>query len=327
MLNIPPFPTQMRGFDRTAVADYLARLHHEIDYLRDRAKSLNAVRTQAESNREQLIAELARLKKDVVHKAADADCRRGELIAEIQNLRRRLAEATGAENPAVGAPERLTVMMRMAAEEARRVKELACRETDALTRDLREKLVAARYERAAAGEELTGVESAARTRQIKILDIATAEAQQILRSAHEERARIAEQTAEAQQRRRALYRRLAEEDERRRLASNEALDNQIKRSWEDDERNRRRSRRQLEQKLQATWEQVEANIATIDEQARAQATALIADAERQAGALRERAHADGALLHVERAGIRADLDEIQKWIGTAGSETQAVRPP
>lgn len=327
MPNIPPFQTQMRGFDRTAVADYLARLHDEIDYLRDRAKSLNAVRTQAESDREQLIAELARLQKDVVHRAADADCRRGELGAEIQNLRSRLAEATGAENPAVEAPERLTVMMRMAAEEARHVKELACREAEALTRDLREKLVAARCERAAAGEELAGVESAARTRQIKILDIATAEAQQILRWAREERTRIAEQTAEAQQRRRALYRRLAEEDERRRLASNEALDNQIKRSWEDDERNRRRSRRKLERKLQAAWEQVEANIAALDKQARAQAAALIADAERQAEALRERAHADVELLRVERAAIRADLDEIQKWIGAAGSETQGVRPP
>ena len=73
-LEIPEFETQMRGFDRHEVSDYIARLHHEIDVLQDRSKSLEASKSQTLIDREQLVAQFKALSAETAeHQARRLD--------------------------------------------------------------------------------------------------------------------------------------------------------------------------------------------------------------------------------------------------------------
>lgn len=323
MLNIPAFETQIRGFDRNEVADYIARLHHEIEILQEHAKSLNAVKAQAGSDCEQLVAEVTRLQNDIVRRTADTDTKRRELIAELAQLRGQFEQATEPVDAVAGMSDRIARMLRIASEEARRTQDLARREAESLTEELREQLVAAKYHRDATNHAMAELHAAANARRAKILEMTTAEADEILRLAHEERDRIAQEIEAAERSRRAVYRRLAEEDERTRLAAQEALDEQVKLAWEEDERNRRESQHWLDQQLKAAWERAEATIDELDKAARSEAAVLIATAEREAGLLGERAQREVSLLERERGGIVADLDEIRNWIDTVVGDDAA----
>ncbi|KLO30930.1 hypothetical protein ABW16_04305 [Mycolicibacter heraklionensis] len=316
-LEIPEFETQMRGFDRNEVSDYIARLHHEIDILQDRNKSLEATKSQTLLDREQLAAEVTRLQNDVVRMTAEAESERQRLTAELSQLRTQFEQVTGPVDSVEGMSDRIARMMRIASEEARRTKELARQDAEALTGELREQLEAAKHDRAAASEALAEFQTSTNARRTKILEAATQEAEQILRIAHEERSRIAQEIEEAERSRRELYQRLAEEDERNRRAAQESLDEQIKLAWEEDERNRREAQHRLDQKMKTAWEQAEANIAKLDKEARLEASSLIASTKREAKVLTERTQAEVDLLKRERAGIVTHLSEIRNWIDTA----------
>jgi len=87
---IPEFETQLRGFDRNEVSNYIARLHHKIEILQQNAKSLDAVKAQGRFDREQLAAEVKRLQNDIVRMTADAEAQRQELTAELAQLQSQL---------------------------------------------------------------------------------------------------------------------------------------------------------------------------------------------------------------------------------------------
>ncbi|MGB3284059.1 hypothetical protein [Mycolicibacter algericus] len=316
-LEIPEFETQMRGFDRNEVADYIARLHREIDILQDRNKSLEAAKSQTRFDREQLSAEVTRLQNDIVRLTAEAESERQRLTGELSQLQSQFEQVTGPVNSVEGMSDRIARMMRIASEEARRTKELAQQDAESLTGQLREQLEAASHDRAAASEALAEFQASTNARRAKILDAATQEAEEILRIAHEERSRIAQEIEEAERSRREVYQRLAEEDERNRRAAQESLDQQIKLAWEEDERNRREAQHRLDQKMQAAWEQAEANIAKLDKEARLEASTLIATTKREAKLLTERTQSEVDLLVRERSGIVTHLTEIRNWIDTA----------
>lgn len=315
-LEIPEFETQIRGFDRNEVADYIARLQHEIDLLADRSKSLEASKAQTLIDREQLVAEVTRLHNDVKRMTAEAEAERQRLTAELAQLRSQFEQVTGPVDSVEGMSDRIARMMRIASEEARRTKELARQDAEALTEELREQLEAAKYDRIAGTEALAEFQASTNARRAKILETATQEAEQILQLAHEERSRIIREIEEAERARRELYQRLAEEDERNRRAAQESLDEQIKLAWEEDERNRRDAQHRLDQKMKAAWEQAEANIAKLDEEARLEASSLIAGTKREAKVITERTAAEVELLKRERAGIVTHLSEIKNWIDT-----------
>lgn len=316
-LEIPEFETQMRGFDRNEVADYIMRLHHEIEILQDRAKSLDAAKSQTRFDQEQLVAEVTRLQNDIVRMTADADAERQRLTAELAQVQSQFEQVTGPVDSVEGMSDRIARMMRIASEEARRTKDLARQDAESLTGELREQLEAARHDRAAASEALAEFQTSTNTRRAKILDAATAEAEEILRIAHDERSRIAQEIEEAERSRREVYQRLAEEDERNRRAAQESLDEQIKLAWEEDERNRRESQRRLDQQMKAAWEQAEENIAKLDKEARLEASTLISSTKREAKSLAERTQAEVELLVRERSGIVTHLNEIKTWIDSA----------
>lgn len=316
MLNIPEFETQIRGFDRNEVADYLGRLHHKVGILRDRTKSLDMARGQARSDCERLAAEAARLQNELAQRTADADVQRRELVAEMTQLHSQFEQITAPVDSVEGMSDRIARMMRIASEEARRTKELALHEAESLSGDLRKQLMAARADRAAAGEELAELQSSANARRAKILEIATAQAEEILRLAHAERDRIAAETEDAERTRRAVYQRLAEDEERQRLAAQETLDEQLKLAWEEDEQHRGEAQRRLDQQLKAAWEQSEAAIAKLDTEARWEATTLVAAAQHEVKVISEQAHAEVDLLTQERTELVADLKLIKNWINT-----------
>ncbi len=323
-LEIPEFETQMRGFDRNEVADYIARLHHEIDILQDRGKSLEATKSQTLIDREQLVAEVTRLQNDVVRMTAEADSERQHLTAELAQLRSQFEQVTGPVDSVEGMSDRIARMMRIASEEARRTKELARQDAESLTGELREQLEAAKHDRAAASEALAEFQASTNARRTKTPEAATQEAEQILQMAHQERSRIAQEIEEAERSRRELYQRLAEEDERNRRAAQESLDEQIKLAWEEDERNRREAQHRLDQKMKAAWEQAEANIAKLDKEARLEASSLIAGTQREAKVITERTLAEVDLLKRERAGIVTHLSEIRNWIDTTVGENRQI---
>ena len=323
-LEVPEFETQMRGFDRNEVSEYILRLHREIEVLQDRAKSLEAVKSQTRFDREQLTAEVTRLQNDIVRMTAEADAERQRLTAELAELRTQFEQVTGPVDSVEGMSDRIARMMRIASEEARRTKELARQDAEALTGELREQLEAARHDRAAAGEALAEFQASTNARRTKILDAATQEAEEILRIAHEERSRIAQEIEDAERSRREVYQRLAEEDERNRRAAQESLDEQIKLAWEEDERNRREAQRRLEQQMKTAWEQAEETIAKLDKEARLEASKLISTTKREAKTLTERTQAEVDLLMRERSGIVTHLNEIRNWIDTAVGESRSV---
>lgn len=323
-LEIPEFETQMRGFDRHEVSDYIARLHHEIDVLQDRSKSLEASKSQTLIDREQLVAEVTRLQNDVVRMTAEAESERQRLTAELGQLRSQFEQVTGPVDSVEGMSDRIARMMRIASEEARRTKELARQDAEALTGELREQLEAATHDRAAASEALAEFQASTNARRTKILEAATQEAEQILQIAHDERNRITQEIEAAERSRREVYQRLAEEDERNRRAAQESLDEQIKLAWDEDERNRREAQHRLDQKMKAAWEQAEANIAQLDKEARLEASSLISSTKREAKVLTERNQAEVDLLKRERAGIVTHLSEIRNWIDTTVGD---ARPP
>jgi hypothetical protein len=323
-LEIPEFETQMRGFDRNEVSDYISRLHHEIEILQDRTKSLDAVKTQTRFDREQLTAEVTRLQNDIVRMTAEADAERQRLTAELVQLQSQFEQVTGPVDSVEGMSDRIARMMRIASEEARRTKELARQDAEALTEELREQLEAASHDRAAASEALAEFQASTNARRAKILEAATAEAEEILRIGHEERSRIAQEIEDAERSRREVYQRLAEEDERNRRAAQESLDEQIKLAWEEDERNRREAQRRLDQKMQAAWEQAEETIAKLDKEARLEASTLIASTKREAKSVTERTQAEVDLLIRERSGIVTHLNEIRNWIDSAVGDNRKL---
>ncbi len=316
MLRIPEFETQLRGFDRNEVADYLGRLHHKVEILRERTKSLDTARGQARSDCERLTAEVARLQNDLAQRTADADAKRRELISEMTQLHSQFEQVTAPVDTVEGMSDRIARMMRIASEEARRTKELAHHEAESLSGDLRKQLMAARSDRAAAAAELAELQASANARRTKILEIATAQAQEILRLACEERDRITEETEDAEHTRRAVYQRLAEEEERHRLAAHETLDEQFKLAWEEDERHRGEAQRRLDQKLKAAWEQTEAAIAELDTEAHWEAATLVAAAQHEVKVISEHAQAEVDQLKQERTELVADLKLIKNWINT-----------
>ncbi|UVO12040.1 hypothetical protein NM962_19375 [Mycobacterium sp. SVM_VP21] len=316
MLHIPEFETQMRGFDRNEVADYLGRLHHQVEILRERVKSLDTARGQARSDCERLTTEVTRLQNALAQRTADADAKRRELIAEMTQLHSQFEQVTAPVDTVEGMSDRIARMMRIASEEARRTKELAHHEAESLSGDLRKQLMAARADRAVAAAELAELQASANARRTKILAIATAQADEILRLAHEERDRITEETEDAERRRRAVYQRLAEEEERHRLAAHETLDEQLKLAWEEDELHRGEAQRRLEQQLKAAWEQSEAAIAKLDTEAHWEAATLVAAAQHEVKAISEHAEAEVELLKQERTELVADLKLIKNWINT-----------
>ena len=326
-LEIPEFETQMRGFDRHEVSDYIARLHHEIDILQDRGKSLEATKSQTLIDREQLVAEVTRLQNDVVRMTADTESERQRLTAELSQLRSQFEQVTGPVDSVEGMSDRIARMMRIASEEARRTKELARQDAEALTGELREQLEAASHDRAAASEALAEFQASTNARRTKILEAATSEAEQILQIAHDERSRIAHEIEAAERGRREVYQRLAEEDERNRRAAQESLDTQIKLAWEEDERNRREAQHRLDQKMKVAWEQAEANIAKLDKDARLEASSLISSTKRDAKVRTERSHAEVELLKRERAGIVTHLSEIRNWIDTTVGDSRPLTDP
>jgi len=316
MLNIPEFETQLRGFDRDEVVDYLGRLHHKVEILRDRTKSLDMVRGQARSDCERLTAEVVRLQNELAQRTADAEAKRRELISEMTQLHSQFEQVTAPVDTVEGMSDRMARMMRIASEEARRTKELAHHEAESLSGDLRKQLMAAKSDRAAAAAELAELQASANVRRTKILEIATAQAEEILRLAYEERDRITEETAEAERTRRAVYQRLAEEEERHRLAAHETLDEQLKLAWEEDERHRGEAQRRLDQQLKAAWEQTEAAIAKLDTEAHWEAATLVAAAQHEVKVISEHAQAEVDLLTQERTELVADLKLIKNWINT-----------
>ncbi|MEB3068374.1 hypothetical protein [[Mycobacterium] vasticus] len=321
-LEIPEFETQMRGFDRNEVSDYISRLHHEIEILQDQAKSLDAAKAQTRFDREQLTAEVGRLQNDIVRMTADADAERQRLTAELDQLRKQFEQVTGPVDSVEGMSDRIARMMRIASEEARRTKELARQDAESLTGELREQLEAARHDRAAASDALAEFQASTNTRRAKILDAATVEAEEILRIAHEERGRIAQEIEDAERNRREVYQKLAEEDERNRRAAQEALDEQIKLAWEEDERNRREAQRRLDQQMKSAWEQAEETIAKLDKEARLEASALISTTQREAKTLTERTQNEVDMLVRERSGIVTHLNEIRNWIDSAVGDSR-----
>lgn len=323
-LEIPEFETQMRGFDRNEVSDYISRLHHEIEILQDQAKSLDAAKAQTRFDREQLTAEVGRLQNDIVRMTADADAERQRLTAELDQLRKQFEQVTGPVDSVEGMSDRIARMMRIASEEARRTKELARQDAESLTGELREQLEAARHDRAAASDALAEFQASTNTRRAKILDAATVEAEEILRIAHEERGRIAQEIEDAERNRREVYQKLAEEDERNRRAAQEALDEQIKLAWEEDERNRREAQRRLDQQMKSAWEQAEETIAKLDKEARLEASALISTTQREAKTLVERTQNEVDMLVRERSGIVTHLNEIRNWIDSAVGDSRQL---
>lgn len=321
-LEIPEFETQMRGFDRNEVSDYISRLHHEIEIPQDQAKSLDAAKAQTRFDREQLTAEVGRLQNDIVRMTADADAERQRLTAELDQLRKQFEQVTGPVDSVEGMSDRIARMMRIASEEARRTKELARQDAESLTGELREQLEAARHDRAAASDALAEFQASTNTRRAKILDAATVEAEEILRIAHEERGRIAQEIEDAERNRREVYQKLAEEDERNRRAAQEALDEQIKLAWEEDERNRREAQRRLDQQMKSAWEQAEETIAKLDKEARLEASALISTTQREAKTLTERTQNEVDMLVRSAPGLSPTSTRSGTG-STAPSETAA----
>ncbi|OBI10226.1 hypothetical protein [Mycolicibacter nonchromogenicus] len=316
MLNIPEFETQLRGFDRNEVLDYLGRLHHKVELLRDRTRSLDTARGHARSDCERLTAEVARLQNELAQRTADAEEQRRKLIAEMTQLHSQFEQITAPVDTVEGMSDRIARMMRIASEEARRTKELAQQEAESLSGDLRKQLMAAKADRAAAAAELAELQASANARREKILAIATEQAEEILRLAHEERDRITDETAEAERTRREVYQRLAEEEERHRLAAHETLDELLKTAWEESERHRGEAQRRLDQNLKAAWEQTEAAIAKLDTEAHWEATTLVAAAQHEVKEIDERAQAEVEQLEQERTELVADLKLIKNWINT-----------
>ena len=326
-LEIPEFETQMRGFDRTEVGDYIARLHHEITALRERAEAGEAVKGQARADREHLTGEIGRLQGELARRTAEADAERERLSTEIGRLTAQLEQSSGGADSVEGMSDRIARMMRIASEEARRTKELARQDAAALTSELREQVEAARQDRAAASAALTEFQASTNARRDKILAAATAEAEALVKAAHEERGRVGQEIEEAERARRELYQRLAEEDERNRRTAQEALDEQVKLAWEDDERNRREAQRRLDHQLKSAWEKAEERIATLDREARLEASNLIATTKREAKALTDRARDEVDLLVKEREGIITHLNEIRSWIDTAVRDSAPAAEP
>lgn len=320
-LEIPEFETQMRGFDRNEVSEYLTRLHREIQTLRDHAKSLEAGKELAQADQAKLAAEVTKLRHDVGRMTAEVDAERQRHAAELAELQSQFEQVSGPVDSVEGMSDRIARMMRIASEEARRTKELARQDADALTLELRQQLEAARHDRSAAGEALAQFQASTNARRVKIIEAATAEAEEILRVAHDERSRITQEIEDAERSRRELYQRLAEEDERNRRAAQEALDEQIKLAWEEDENNRRDAQRRLDQQMKTAWEQAEEKIAALDKEARLEAAALIASAQQDAKTLTDRTQADVDLLWQERSGILTHLKEIRNWIDAAVAES------
>ncbi|MGV0625868.1 hypothetical protein [Mycolicibacter minnesotensis] len=183
---------------------------------------------------------------------------------------------------------------------------------------------AASQDRAAAGDALAGFQASTNARRTKILAAATTEAEEILRIAHAERIRIAEEIEEAERSRRDVYQRLAAEDERNRRAAQEALEEQIKLAWEEDEHNRREGQHRLDQKMKSARELAESNIAELDREARLEASELISNTKREVTVLTERTRAEVESLKRERTGIVNHLNEVRNWIDSAVAEDGAL---
>ena len=185
-------------------------------------------------------------------------------------------------------------MMRVASDEARRTKLMALEEADALTRELRAEVEAARQDRAVASGALAELQNSNAAHRQEILAIAEAEAEQILQAAHSERTRLLEEADEVDRRHREMQLKLAEQDDRRRWESQQRLDEQIK----------------------SRWQQAEIQIAAIDKEARFKAVSLVAEAEREAQSIMEGLRDHVKELMNTREGVLNALAEIQTRIET-----------
>jgi cell division septum initiation protein DivIVA len=267
---IPVFETQMRGLHRAQVTDYLLRIHGEIESLQEHIRMLERDASYAEADRERLNTEIGKLSGDI-----------DRLSSPLDSVE--------------GMSDRIARMMRVASDEARRTKAMAREEAVSLTRELHDEVEAARQDRVTAGAVLAELQASTAARREQILAGAKAEAEDLLQTAYNERARLAEEADEAERRRREMQIRLAEEDERR----------------------RRDAQRRLDQQIKSRWHQAETRIAACEEESRLKAAGLVASAERDAKLVKERSEAEVKDLLKVRADIVAALGEIQSRIETA----------
>lgn len=204
---VPNFRSQLRGFDRAQVAEFIQRTRSEIKSLQEKIGDLERTISTVEVDRERLTAVNSQLRSDIQRLSGPID--------SVECMSERIAR-----------------MMRVASDEARRTKAMAREEADALTRELRAEVEAARQDRAAASAALAELQAATAARREQILTEAKAEAEQVLQAAQNERSRLAEEAQEAECRRREAELRLAEEDDRRRREAQRRHDQQIKLAWE-----------------------------------------------------------------------------------------------
>lgn len=275
--KLPNFTTQLRGLDKNQVAGYIQELHEELEALKERIPALEG--------------QLSEAQRDL----ASADDDRTRLRGEIEALRGDIARLSGPIDSVEGMSDRIARMMRVASDEARRTKAMAEEEAEALTRDLRDELEAARQDRAAATAALAELQESTSLRREQILTDAKAEAGELLRAAQGECARLISETEAAERARREAAQRLAEDDERR----------------------RRESEREQAKQVSAAWEQAQNQIANTEKDSRLKAAALIATAEREAKLIMERTDAEVMqLIHV-RGDVVGALSEIQSRIESA----------
>lgn len=275
--EIPTFETQLRGFDRGRVTDYISNLYIEIEELQYQTQTLEH--------------QIQSLERD----ARWADTDRGRQDSEVEQLRSEIQRLSGPIDSVEGMSDRIARMMRVASDEARRTKTMAREEAESLTHQLHEQLEAARQERDVASATLTEFQASVAARRELILLDAQAEAEQILQSAHGECARLIEETDEADRRRREIQLRLAEEDDRR----------------------RRESIRRLDEQIAKRWEQTEAQVVAFEEESRLKAASLVATAERTAQSIHDRAEANIKELIQTRGDVLSALSAIQSQIETA----------
>jgi cell division septum initiation protein DivIVA len=203
----PIFHSQLRGLDRAQVADYVERIHSEMDSLKEQAQKVQRALSDVEADRQRLETENGQLRSDITR-----------LSGPIDSVE--------------GMSDRIARMMRVASDEARRTKAMAREEAELLTEKLRDELEAAKHDRSAAAAALAELQASTAARREQILAEAKAEAEQLLQAARDECVRMAQEAEDVERRRREAQLRLADEDERRRRETQQRMDQQIKSAWE-----------------------------------------------------------------------------------------------
>ncbi|OSC42717.1 DivIVA domain-containing protein [Mycobacterium decipiens] len=283
--EVPNFETQLRGYDRAQVTEYIRCIHSEVESRREHIRILETDRERA--------------------------------AAEVSQLRGEIERLSGPIDSVEGMSDRIARMMHVASDEARRIKSIAREEADALTHELRDEIEAARQNRAAANAALDEFQRDSAARREQILAEAKAEASELLTEARRDRAAASAaleefQRGTAARRDQILADAKAEAEELLRTATNER-----DRLAEEFERRRSEEQSRLDQQIKSNWEQAEAHIANLKKDSRLKAAELITTAERNAQLISERTEAQVKELIRVRGEVLAALSEIQSRIETA----------